>query len=36
VSLGTFRSQKKLTYERVVALKAWRQKHYGIGSAAEE
>jgi predicted metal-dependent phosphoesterase TrpH len=36
VSLGTFRSQKKLTYERVVALKAWRQKQYGIGSAAEE
>ena len=35
VSLGAFRSQVKLTYVLVTALKAWREKQYGIGGGAE-
>ncbi len=30
ITLGAIPSQKNLTYKLVEALKAWRQKHYGL------
>ena len=31
VTLGKIRSRDRLTYDLVTALKAWRQKEYGLG-----